>query len=153
MGTAFQEESVGNFRYMFSEDLLVLSQEYEGTKECWHPKLGDHRSCRWPLASSRIDERIGRNQSCCIVDRTVCWQCVTPNASLLRSAETTPQIATSMDVQEVIHIPVAVLQEKLSFVSTDPLPWKNYVLATSTAIWAFETYLLYVGLCCISRYF
>lgn len=50
-----------------------------------------------------------------------------------------------MDVQEIIHIPVAVLQEKLSFVSTDPLPWKNYVLVTSTAIWAFETYLLYVG--------
>ena len=49
-----------------------------------------------------------------------------------------------MDVQEIIHIPVAALQEKLSFVSTDPLPWKNYVLASSTAIWAFEIYLLYV---------
>jgi hypothetical protein len=49
--------------------------------------------------------------------------------------------AGSMGVQEIMHIPVAALQGKLSFVSTDPLPWKNYVLASSTAVWAFETYL------------
>ena len=55
-----------------------------------------------------------------------------------------PQTIGSMDIQEIIHTPIAALQEKLSFVSTDPLPWKNYVIASSTAIWAFETYLLYV---------
>jgi hypothetical protein len=49
-----------------------------------------------------------------------------------------------MGIQEAIHIPVAALQDKLSFVSTDPLPWKNYVLVSSAAVWAFETYLLYV---------
>jgi len=53
-------------------------------------------------------------------------------------------MAGSIDIQEIIHIPVAALQEKLSFVSTDPLPWKNYVIAASTAVWAFETYLLCV---------
>lgn len=55
-----------------------------------------------------------------------------------------------MNIQEVIHIPVAALQEKLSFVSTDPLPWKNYVIATSTAVWAFEMYLLYVEIFVVS---
>ena len=55
-----------------------------------------------------------------------------------------------MGVQEVIHTLVAALQEKLSFVSTDPLPWKNYVLASSTAIWAFETYLLCVEIFVVS---
>ena len=55
-----------------------------------------------------------------------------------------PQTMESMNIQEIIHIPVAALQEKLSFVSTDPLPWRNYVIASSTAVWAFETYLLYV---------
>lgn len=53
-----------------------------------------------------------------------------------------------MGVQEVIHVPVAALQDKLSFVSTDPLPWKNYVVVSSTAVWAFETYLL-----CVETFF
>lgn len=49
-----------------------------------------------------------------------------------------------MGIQETLHIPVALLQEQLSFVTTDPLPWKELVLATSWSVWGFETYLLYV---------
>lgn len=45
-------------------------------------------------------------------------------------------------LQDLLYIPVAALQKRLSFITTDPLPWKSYVLVVSWTIAAFETYLL-----------
>lgn len=35
------------------------------------------------------------------------------------------------------------VQSKLAFITTEPLPWKESVLAFSWIVWAFESYLLY----------
>jgi STE24 endopeptidase len=49
---------------------------------------------------------------------------------------------SDLGFQDLLYIPVAALQERLSFVTTDPLPWKSYVLVVSWTLAAFETYLL-----------
>lgn len=47
-----------------------------------------------------------------------------------------------MGIQELLYIPVKAIQEKLSFVETDPLPWKSFALAVSWTVALFELYLL-----------
>jgi hypothetical protein len=47
-----------------------------------------------------------------------------------------------MGLQELLHIPVEAIRNQLSFVTTDPLPWKESVLVVSWTVAAFETYLL-----------
>jgi STE24 endopeptidase len=47
-----------------------------------------------------------------------------------------------MGLQEVLYVPVRLLQDRLSWVETDPLPWKEFVLAVSWSVAIFETYLL-----------
>lgn len=47
-----------------------------------------------------------------------------------------------MGVQDLLYTPVAAIQQQLSWVSTDPLPWKQFVIAVSWTVSGFETYLL-----------
>jgi len=43
---------------------------------------------------------------------------------------------------DLLHSQLAVLQQKLSFVATDPIDWKFYVQAFSWGVTLFESYLL-----------
>ncbi|KAG9028282.1 hypothetical protein FS837_003930 [Tulasnella sp. UAMH 9824] len=43
----------------------------------------------------------------------------------------------------VQHTIPDLIQSKLAFIATEPLPWKEIVLAVSWTVWAFETYILY----------
>ena len=45
---------------------------------------------------------------------------------------------------DILHSQLAALQQRLSFVATDPIDWKCYVQVSSWAITLFESYLLYV---------
>jgi hypothetical protein len=49
----------------------------------------------------------------------------------------------SQVIDFLVKLPQGV-QDRLAFIATDPLPWKELVLAFSTAIWAFELFLTYV---------
>lgn len=46
----------------------------------------------------------------------------------------------------VQHTIPNLIQSKLAFIATDPLPWKESVLTFSWVVWGFESYLLYVFL-------
>ncbi|KAG8941645.1 hypothetical protein FRC04_004131 [Tulasnella sp. 424] len=43
----------------------------------------------------------------------------------------------------VQHTIPNLIQSKLAFIATDPLPWKESVLTFSWIVWGFESYLLY----------
>lgn len=43
----------------------------------------------------------------------------------------------------VQHTIPNLIQSKLAFIATDPLPWKESVLTFSWMVWGFESYLLY----------
>lgn len=45
---------------------------------------------------------------------------------------------------DLLHSQLAALQQKLSFVATDPIDWKFYVQAFSWGVTLFESYLLSV---------
>jgi STE24 endopeptidase len=45
---------------------------------------------------------------------------------------------------DLLHSQLAVLQQKLAFVATDPIDWKFYVQACSWGVTLFESYLLSV---------
>ncbi|KAG8761085.1 hypothetical protein FRC14_007866 [Serendipita sp. 396] len=47
-----------------------------------------------------------------------------------------------MGAQDLLYIPVSAIREQLSFVTTDPLPWKEFALAASWTVNCFELYLL-----------
>jgi len=48
---------------------------------------------------------------------------------------------------DILHTQLAALQQRLSFVATDPIDWKFYVQVSSWAVALFETYLLCVMPC------
>lgn len=49
---------------------------------------------------------------------------------------------------DLLHSQLAALQQKLSFVATDPIDWKFYVQVFSWSVTLFESYLLSVLLLC-----
>jgi len=45
---------------------------------------------------------------------------------------------------DVLHTQLYAIQQKLSFVATDPINWKLYVQTFSWVVTLFESYLMYV---------